>query len=124
MRTVLMAAALIVTGASAAHADTGGEVGYPRQSLGYVALVAGNPGLAEVQIETSRGVAVDDPARLLNLGAVHMQTGRIETARHLFEAVRDHRREIMVETANGEAISSRDVARRALSRLNTNLASR
>jgi hypothetical protein len=87
MRKLSLLLAMTMLGAGAAQANAaspanpaGGEIGYPRESLGYDALVAGRFHQAEVQIETSRGVAVDDPARLLNLGAVHMQTGRLRAA--------------------------------------------
>lgn len=101
-----------------------GEIGYARGSLGYDALRANDLRTAEVQIESAQGIAADDPARLINLGYIHMRTGRIQSAQRLFEAVRDHRTNVMLELANGEVASSRDVARRALARMTPSFATR
>jgi Tfp pilus assembly protein PilF len=126
MKALTLAIAL---GASAlggaAAAQTGqGEIGYARGSLGYDALRDNDLRTAEVQIESAQGIAADDPARLINLGYIHMRTGRIQSAQRLFETVRDHRRDVMLELANGEVANSRDVARRALSRVMPALAAR
>lgn len=109
---------------SAAHAQTqpAGEIGYARGSLGYDAIVSGDLQAAESQIETARDIDAADPARLINLGYIHMRTGRIQTAQRLFEAARDSARPTMLVLANGEVISSRDVAQRALGRLTPSLA--
>ncbi len=101
-----------------------GEIGYARGSLGFDAIVAGDLQTAESQIENARTVAADDPARLLNLGYIHMRTGRTQSAQRLFESVRDHRSGVMLQLANGEVADSRDVARRALVRMNPVLANR
>jgi Tfp pilus assembly protein PilF len=119
----------ITLGASAlggtAMAQTAqGEIGYARGSLGYDALRANDLRTAELQIESAQGIAADDPARLINLGYIHMRTGRIQSAQRLFETVRDHRRDVMLELANGEVVNSRDVARRALTRMMPALAAR
>lgn len=122
MRTLAKLAVLscglaLATMAQAEPARTG-EVGYARGALGYDALMAGDMTRAEQQIADARGVARDDPARMINLAYIHMQTGRLQSARQLFEAVRDHRDHFMVELANGEAVDTREVAQRALTRLN------
>lgn len=109
---------------SAAHAQTAGEIGYARGSLGYDAIVSGDLRTAETQIETARDIDAADPARLINLGYIHMRTGRIQTAQRLFEAARDARRPVMLVLANGEVMSSRDVAERALNRMSPSLANR
>ena len=129
MRKGLIAAAgamALVCGvtASPVYAQARGEVGYARGALGYDALVAGDLRGAERQIASARGVAQDDPARLINLAYIHMQTGRLASARALFETVRDSRTHFMVELANGDAVDTRDVARRALARMNRGYASR
>lgn len=111
---------------SAAHAQTQptGEIGYARGSLGFDAIVAGDLRTAETQIETARDIDAADPARLINLGYIHMRTGRIQTAQRLFEAARDSARPEMLVLANGEVISSRNVAQRALDRMSPSLAAR
>ncbi len=86
--------------------------------------MTGDLATAARQLERSTAVAPDDPARLINLGYVHMQEGRLVTARTLFEAVRDSDRHFLIETASGEVADTRDVARRALRRLQRVSASR
>lgn len=126
MKAVTLAIALgaSMIGGAATAQTTQGEVGYARGSLGYDALRANDLRTAEVQIESAQGIAADDPARLINLGYIHMRTGRIQSAQRLFEAVRDHRRDVMLELANGEVANSRDVARRALARMTPSIATR
>jgi Flp pilus assembly protein TadD len=99
-------------------------VGYPVGSLGYDALVRGDVEAAEVQLERGSGVAASDPARLINLGYVHMRAGRYVTAQTLFQTVRDSEEHFTVELANGETADTRAVARRALGRLQMTMASR
>ena len=121
MRYVLLVAALsagIATGAAAG--DDRGEIGYAPGSLGYDAIVAGDFAAAEHQIETA-AIAANDPARMLNLGYIHMRTGRTLSAQRLFEAVRDSRQHFMVELTNGQGLDSREVARMALARLSTSV---
>lgn len=125
MFKTLAAAALVAGLASPALAqDRAGEVGYPVGSLGYDALVRGDVQAAEVQLERGNGVAATDPARLINLGYVHMRAGRFITAQTLFQTVRDSEEHFTVELANGETADTRAVARRALGRLQMTLASR
>jgi Tfp pilus assembly protein PilF len=122
--TFAIALGAAAIGSTALAQTTQGEIGYARGSLGYEALRANDLRTAEVQIESAQGIAADDPARLINLGYIHMRTGRIQSAQRLFEAVRDHRQNVMLELANGEVASSRDVARRALARMTPSLATR
>lgn len=116
-----LSAGLMAVGA---QAQTAGEIGYARGSLGYDAIVSGDLRAAETQIETARDIDAADPARLINLGYIHMRTGRIQTAQRLFEAARDSARPEMLVLASGEVISSRDVATRALNRIAPTLANR
>jgi Tfp pilus assembly protein PilF len=108
----------------AQNADRSGEIGYARGALGYDALVAGDIRTAEIQLETASNVAANDPARLINLGYVHMRSGRLATAQSLFEAARDSDTSFAVELADGSVADSRDVARRALTRVSQAMASR
>ena len=125
MTKFLVVAALGLSALSApALAQNAGEIGYARGSLGYDAIVSGDLQTAESQIENARDVDAADPARLINLGYIHMRTGRIQTAQRLFEAARDNARPVMLVLANGEVISSRDVASRALARMMPSLAAR
>jgi Tfp pilus assembly protein PilF len=100
------------------------EIGYARGALGYEALMRADLSVAEAQLEARRGVAANDPARLLNLALVHWRTGRIASARALFETVRLHRRHFEVELADGSVRDSREVARIALERMNQTIVMR
>lgn len=124
MKIVLAAALVAAVAAPAFAQDRAGEVGYPVGSLGYDALVRGDVRAAEVQLERGNGVSATDPARLINLGYVHMRAGRYITAQTIFQTVRDSEEHFTVELANGETADTRDVARRALGRLSLTMASR
>lgn len=103
-----------VTMTSAALAQSGGEIGYPKGSLGYDALVEANYTVAEKQILASSGVASNDPAKLINLGQIYAKTGRSEMAVKVLEqALREEDVELIL--ANGETMGSREAARKALS---------
>ena len=122
---VIAALGLSALSASAqAQSQSAGEIGYARGSLGYDAIVSGDLRTAEAQIENARDIDAADPARLINLGYIHMRTGRIQTAQRLFEAARDSARPEMLVLASGEVISSREVATRALNRIAPSLANR
>jgi Tfp pilus assembly protein PilF len=112
------------TGSTTTHQTATGEIGYALGSLGFDAIVAGDLATAERQIVDARDTAADDPARLLNLGYIHMRTGRVQSARRLFETVKNQRSGIMLQLANGEVAESRIVARRALARMTPALANR
>ena len=124
MKTMLAAALVAALAAPAFAQERSGEVGYPVGSLGYDALVRGDVRTAEVQLEQGNGVSASDPARLINLGYVHMRAGRYITAQTIFQTVRDSEEHFTVELANGETADTRDVARRALGRLSLTMASR
>ena len=111
---VLAVPALLLS--TTALAQSAGEIGYPQGSLGYDALVKSNYSAAEAQILASKKVARDDPARLINLGQIYAQTGRTSEAIDvLSQAIAADEVELIL--ANGDAISSRDAARKVLSQL-------
>lgn len=91
------------------------ESGYQRGSLGVAAIARADWRSAERAIEQGT-TAADDPARLINLGTVYMETGRpgmALSAWRLALASPDH---FMVETAGGQWVSTRQLAERALAR--------
>lgn len=99
--------------ASAAVANPVGEIGYPKGSLGYDALVKANYEAAERQIESDFGISKNDPAKLINLGQIYWKTGRIDLAVRVLEAaMRSENIELIL--ANGDIMGSRDAARRIL----------
>lgn len=117
MRTqyLLLAVALGAAGAGQAAAQQA-EIGYPKGSLAYKAIAAGDYSKAERRLRSEVRVPRDDPARLLNYGYVLAKTGRAAAAASLFEqAIQGDEIELIL--ADGRTISSREAARRALLRL-------
>jgi Tfp pilus assembly protein PilF len=118
----ILAAALAAPVAASERTER--EIGYARTALGFEALMRADFTTAESQLEATRGIRANDPARLLNLAHVHWQTGRIASARAMYESVRDHRRHFAVELADGSIRDSREVARMALERMTETIAIR
>ncbi|MEM1195715.1 MAG: tetratricopeptide repeat protein [Pseudomonadota bacterium] len=58
--------------------------------------------------------APNDPALLINLGIAHAQSGSPDQARAMFERALVSPEPIELETANGEVIDSRRLARKAM----------
>lgn len=79
-------------------------------------LAADRNAAAIVQIEGNQALDADDPARLINLGVAYAREGQVEAAHRLFTAVL-HAERFNLETAQGEWIDSRALARRALAAL-------
>lgn len=114
MKTVFLALGLM---AAPAVAQSGGEIDYPAQSLGYEALAgSGDYALAEAQIRADRSVLEDDPARLINLGQVMAHTGRSREAAALFRRAMAEG-EVDLILADGRVMNSRDAAELALRRM-------
>jgi len=91
------------------------EDGYERGSLGVAAIARGDWQAAEASIQDGRTDEAD-PARLINLGKVYMETGRpgmALSAWRLALASPDH---FMVQTADGQWVSTKTVAERALAK--------
>ncbi|WP_145916851.1 hypothetical protein [Erythrobacter sp. QSSC1-22B] len=86
-------------------------------NYGYEALVEGRETAAIATIMDNDQIANDDPARLINLGIAYARKGDAALARQLFEAARDNRDRVELETAEGEWIDSRRLARQALAML-------
>lgn len=92
------------------------EQGYQRGALGVAAIDRGDWTAAESQLAELRGVSADDPARLINLGKVYMETGRSELALATWRLALASDRPVMVETADGQLVSTEQIARTALAR--------
>lgn len=116
----LIGAAVLACPAAAADP---GEIGYPKGSLGFNALVEADYSTAESQLRAKNRVARNDPARLINLGVVLARTGRSDQAARLFERAMEAE-EVELILANGEQLSSREAARRAMRALNLSLLDR
>lgn len=108
----IMMFALLVAAPLQAQAPAG-EIGYQRGALGYDALVSANYSAAERQILADRSAARTDPAKLVNLGTIYLQTGRRDQALAAFGAVLDAE-DVELILADGSETSSHDVARRMI----------
>lgn len=124
---VMMACALAAMVPGAAHAASEAQdlvvVGVPDGSLAANALSAGRFDVALRKLAPMRVYGENDPARLINLGNAYAGTGRMAQAREAYRAARSAP-EVTLTLANGAEESSRDVALRALGRLNPSYAMR
>lgn len=85
--------------------------------VGYEELVANDNVEARKAIENCDELAADDPARLINHGIALARTGNYEAARADFEAAANARDSVELETADGQWVDSRRLARKALAML-------
>lgn len=92
------------------------EQGYQRGSLGLAAIDRGDWAAAETQLSELRGVRSDDPARLINLGKVYAETGRVEDAVTVWRLALASERQFEVVTAQGRVVSTAQLAREAIAR--------
>ncbi|HYI40666.1 MAG TPA: hypothetical protein VE053_10135 [Allosphingosinicella sp.] len=92
------------------------EQGYQRGALGVAALERGDWTVAESQLSELRGIPSDDPARLINLGKVYAETGRVRDAVTVWRLALASNRHFEVLTAEGRVISTDRLAREALAR--------
>jgi len=107
-----LAAALVSACATGAEAPLV-EQGYERGSLGVAAITRHDWAAAEKALMRSR-VRADDPAKLINLGRVYMETGRRDEAVAAWRKALASDRHFMAESADGKAVSTEILARRAL----------
>jgi len=112
MRGILLPSLLALSVTAPLAAQTYGEIGYPRGSLGYDALMAGDLRTAELQLRVGP-VAKDDPAVLINLGQVYARLGRTKEAEVVFRRVLDAPAVDLV-LASGREVSSHKAASMAL----------
>ena len=90
------------------------EVGYPTGSLAVAAIERGDWITAERLLNEDRGVAKNDPARLVNLGRVYMATGRTGEGLAAFRQALASSRHYDVETLGGRSARTDQLAREAL----------
>lgn len=108
---ILLAGIALPASASTAQAPV--AKGYTAEPLGAAAIERQDWAAAERQLN-SAGLRADDPARLINLGRIYMETGRADAAIAAWRRALTSDKEYMVQTASGETISTRELARRAL----------
>ena len=119
----LLLAGLIIPSAAYAQQDSG-EIGYHQGALGYDALVSGDYKKAEAQIEKSVENHGNDPAKMINLGIIYMNTGRTAEGESLLNAAANSRDHFPLILADGREMDSRQVARLALAQTRNEIASR
>jgi len=85
--------------------------------VAYDELAAGDAIAAIERIEGSDARDGDHPARLINLGIAYARVGRDAEARAMFQAAERSEERYRLETATGDWVDSRDLARRALAML-------
>jgi Tfp pilus assembly protein PilF len=91
------------------------EDGAERGSLGVAAISRGDWRTAEASLGDSAS-AERDPAKLINLGTVYMQSGRPGMAVSAWRLALASNNHSMVATADGRWVSTRDLAERALAK--------
>ena len=90
------------------------EQGYERGALGVAAIDRADWASAEDQLRELRGIRADDPARLINLGKVYMETGRPALALSAWRLALASENHFEVETRDGRIVSTAELARQAL----------
>ena len=116
MRVVALGGVLILF--LAGCASSGGtdlvEQGFERGSLGVAAISRRDWAAAERGLAKHRGLASENPARLINLGTVYMNTGRTAQALSAWRLALASDRHEMVETAGGGWVSTKILAEQAI----------
>lgn len=109
-----MSIALVLASALAAQAPV---VGDSTVEAAYPEMRDGRSVAAIRKIEDADARDADHPARLINLGVAHARMGDVEQARTLFESAASSTDRVWLETASGDWIDSRDLARKAIAML-------
>ena len=101
----------------AAMLASGSPAAVEQVDVAYAPLAQGAPAAAVEKLENDCALEKSDPARLINLGIAHAQLGNTAEARAAFEAAIAQRERFQLETASGEWVDSRNLARIALAKL-------
>ncbi|WP_420145662.1 tetratricopeptide repeat protein [Sphingobium sp.] len=118
-----LALAAMMPGMALAAPEEMVVVGAPDGTLAANALSAGRFEDAKRKLASMPVYGENDPARLINLGNAYAGLGKMAQAREAYRAARSAP-EVTLVLANGDEESSRDVAVRALGRLNPSYAMR
>lgn len=114
MRHALLALATLAVSACAAAPGPIVEAGYPTGSLAVAAIERGDWAAAERLLTRDSPLSADDPARLINLGRVYMETGRSEQAIAVWQRALAASNHSEVETLGGRSARTDEIARDAL----------
>ena len=111
---IITSVALALLAQGPVEAVPGPQAGY---DVGYEELVANDNHAARQAIENCDELAAADPARLINHGIALARMGDYDAARTEFEAAAGARDSVELETAAGDWVDSRRLARKALAML-------
>ena len=126
MKLLLVSALIAGTMSTAVHAAPSmtGEISYPKESIGYEALMRGDNERAVFQIMANEQVSSGDPAKLLNLGSAYARMGHTDEAAKMFKAVLESRDSVDLVLADGSVMNSKVAARKAYASLQRRVATR
>lgn len=126
MKLLLVRAFIAGTMVTVAHAEpnTTGEIAYPKNSIGYEALMRGDNERAVFQIMANEQISSGDPAKLLNLGSAYARMGHTDEAAKMFKAVFESRDSVDLVLADGSVMNSKVAARKAFASLQRRVAAR
>jgi len=126
MKIFLVSALIVGAMGTAVHAapSMAGEISYPKESIGYEALMRGDNERAVFQIMANEQVSSGDPAKLLNLGSAYARMGHTDEAAKMFKAVLESRDSVDLVLADGSVMNSKVAARKAYASLQRRVATR
>ena len=126
MKLLLVSALIAGTMGTAVHAEPSktGEISYPKESIGYEALMRGDNERAIFHIMANEQVSSGDPAKLLNLGRAYARMGHTDEAAKMFKAVLESRESVDLVLADGSVMNSKVAARKAYASLQRRVATR
>ena len=126
MKLLLVSALFVGPTGTAVHAAPSmtGEISYPKESIGYEALMRGDNERAVFQIMANEQVSSGDPAKLLNLGLAYARMGHTDDAAKMFKAVLESRDSVDLVLADGSVMNSKVAARKAYASLQRRVATR
>lgn len=110
-------ASVMLTASAAVAGNPAAEIGYERGALGFEALMANDNETALRQLQSSKSVPHNDPARLINLGRAHARLGNEGQARQAFEAAANCKEHFDIILSDGKVMNSRKAAMLSLQSL-------
>ncbi|MGJ3629470.1 tetratricopeptide repeat protein [Sphingomonas sp. MMS24-JH45] len=113
----------MVMAASTAVAMTLAIPAAAQERTGYVAIAGGDLAGAQATIERERVIFPNRPELMVSVAAVYARTGRVVEARQAYADVLAGNW-VDLELGDGRTMSSHDIARRGLARLDTTIAAR
>ena len=114
MITITSAVAALLLASAPAQTAEPTTAAVEKAALASDHLAKGKAFTAIAALEKQVEAAPEDPALLINLGIAHAQAGDVANARIMFDRALVSSEPIELETADGEVIDSRRLARKAI----------